>query len=191
MNSNTNLSVEWLNSMRACSRGITWFRKQKKTDSITIINKLIRERKFHWASWLIVRLLDKEKFPDVITYAIKCVIKYCEKKYAKNKEASRIVKLIDEIRGSVSNRLMVDILRKEMYTLEAMYPRFARGFWLTMLNGLDDIVESSDDVAWSRFRASVEWYRFRGDLLLHECIINTPASVVKKILRYSVSLLDV
>jgi hypothetical protein len=52
-----NLTISWLNEQRACSRAVSWWQSQKETDSIKILRKLMRIKKWEWFVWLAPRLM--------------------------------------------------------------------------------------------------------------------------------------
>ena len=78
------LTKEWLNNESACKTGVEWFLAQKETDSIKVVQKLMKEDKFHWANWLIVRLMTHHQKIQYAIFSAEQVIGVYEKEYPKD-----------------------------------------------------------------------------------------------------------
>lgn len=76
-----NITKEWLKEKGACSAGAEWFLKQKETDGVNVVKKLIKENQLDWANWLIVRIMDYKQYVSYAVYAAEQVIDIYEKKY--------------------------------------------------------------------------------------------------------------
>ena len=61
------ITKDWLKKEDACSPGKKWFENQVESDGVIVVTKLMAEKKYPWANWLIVRLMDK---PQIVNYAI-------------------------------------------------------------------------------------------------------------------------
>jgi hypothetical protein len=75
------ITKEWLEGKKACSKGVDWFVKQKETDGVVVVKKLIKEKLFDWANWLIVRIMDYKQRVSYAVFAAEKVISIYEKKY--------------------------------------------------------------------------------------------------------------
>ena|SRR3990167_11367379 len=67
----------WIIRNEPCSEAIDWWDK-KERDSTKILKKLIRERKYDWAGWLIARVMKKKQhlmYIDFVTKLDKEVLK--------------------------------------------------------------------------------------------------------------------
>ena len=83
------ITKEWLKEQEVCIEGFDWFNNQGEVDSIKIIRKLIAEKKFDYANWLIVRIMKYEQYVAYAIYAAELVIDIYEKKY-KNDNSPRL-----------------------------------------------------------------------------------------------------
>ncbi len=61
------INKQWLENNNACEDGIEWFINQKEKDSIKILNILIKEKQYVWASWLIVKSMEYKQY---VSYAV-------------------------------------------------------------------------------------------------------------------------
>ena len=71
----------WLQEKSACSDGIDWFKNQSETDAIKLIEKLMIERKFLWANWLIVHVLSIRQCVRYSIFAAESVLFNFENKF--------------------------------------------------------------------------------------------------------------
>ena len=79
------ITKEWLEEKEACKDGQDWFFAQDKTDSIDVLNALIKDDKLEWANWLIVRVMDYNQYVQYAVYAAEQVIANYEKQYPEDK----------------------------------------------------------------------------------------------------------
>lgn len=64
------ITEKWLRKQRACLEGIDWFFSKNYSAPLIILRKLIEEKHYLWASWLIVRVMNKKQARH---YAMFCV----------------------------------------------------------------------------------------------------------------------
>ena len=60
------ITLQWLDKKQACGDAIKLFQQQNETDSEKILQILIDQKKYSWANWLIVRLMN---YRQHISYA--------------------------------------------------------------------------------------------------------------------------
>lgn len=98
------ITVKQLVNLNACEKGIQWFISQKKCKLKSVINALLKDNHFDYASWLLSKLLTKKqnilwaiksaesslnmfemRFPDDSRprYAIEITKKFIEDKYTR------------------------------------------------------------------------------------------------------------
>ena len=53
------ITLKWLKEKSACSSGVEWFKSQKETDAVKVLEKLINEDKLQWANWTICRVFTE------------------------------------------------------------------------------------------------------------------------------------
>ena len=94
------ITQDWLNEQNACSEGIRWFKDQKKTDAIDVLNALIKDNQLEWANWTIVRVMTRPQYLAYAIYAAEQVIDIYEKKYPEDK---RPRKAIDAAKSVLKN----------------------------------------------------------------------------------------
>jgi len=85
------LTLDWLKEKSACIDGVVWFKAQKETDSIKVLNALIKEDKLDWASWLIVRLMTYKQQIQYAAPAAEQVIGLFEELYPDSNKENRAV----------------------------------------------------------------------------------------------------
>ena len=90
------ITKEWLQSKSACNSGVEWFLSQKETDGVKIVEKLIAEKQFDWASWTIVRLMTQEQRVMYAIYAAEQVIDIFERKYPDNQKPREAIEAAKE-----------------------------------------------------------------------------------------------
>ncbi len=87
------INVNWLKKENACIEGIDWFKK-KISDSIAgdlLVEMLIKDKKFQWANWLIVRIMDYKQRVSYAVFAAEQVIDIFEKKYPNDKRPRKAI----------------------------------------------------------------------------------------------------
>ena len=75
------LTEEWLKEKSACSEGVEWFLKQKETDAVKVLEKLIKEKQLPWANWTIVRVMNYKQRVQYAVFAAEQVIDIYEKRH--------------------------------------------------------------------------------------------------------------
>ena len=75
------ITKDWLKEKNACGEGVKWFLKQKDSEGIDVVKKLIQEDKLDWANWTIVRIMNYKQYVSYAVYAAEQVIDIYEKKY--------------------------------------------------------------------------------------------------------------
>jgi hypothetical protein len=79
------ITLEWLKKQNACIEGTEWFKNQKASTPVEVLNKLIAENKIPWANWLIVRVMTYKQRVSYGVFAAEQVIGIYEKKYPDDK----------------------------------------------------------------------------------------------------------
>ena len=76
------ITVEFLNEKSVCSGGVDWFKKYKgKADAPYVLKALVKDDKWSWANWLIVRIMTRPRYLAYAIFAAEQVIEIYEKKY--------------------------------------------------------------------------------------------------------------
>jgi hypothetical protein len=84
------ITDKWIKEKRPCLSAMEWWDKQER-DSLTILNKLIKEKHYDWANWLIVRIMHKHDYVSYAIYAAEQVIDIYEKKYPDDKRPRKAI----------------------------------------------------------------------------------------------------
>lgn len=74
------INQKWIKEWEPCKEAIGWW-DGKETNPIIILNKLINERKYDWANWFIVRVMEREDYIRYAVYATEQVLDIFEKEY--------------------------------------------------------------------------------------------------------------
>jgi len=85
------LTEQWLREKSACSEGVEWFLKQKETDAVKVLKKLIKEKQLPWANWTIVRVMNYKQRVQYAVFAAEQVIGIFEKKYPDDKRPRQAI----------------------------------------------------------------------------------------------------
>ena len=86
----------WLKEQGACSNGFAWFIKQKETDGVKVVKKLIKENQLDWANWTIVRLMTHKQQVQYAVFAADQVIEIFEKRYPEDKRPRKAIEAAKE-----------------------------------------------------------------------------------------------
>jgi len=76
-----NITTQWLQDKSACINGVIWFKKQSESNSMMILQLLIKQNKLDWANWLIVRLMNYKQAVSYAIYSAEQVIHIFERKH--------------------------------------------------------------------------------------------------------------
>jgi len=85
------ISEQWLKESSACKQVRIWWRNQKETDGLKVVQALIKDKKLSWANWTIVRIMSYEQYVAYGVYAAEQVIKIYEKKYPDDKRPRQAI----------------------------------------------------------------------------------------------------
>jgi hypothetical protein len=86
------ISAKWLAQKYACSEGLQWFQDQKETESLSVLQSLISQKKYDWANWLIVRTMNRKQYCQYAIFAAEQVLDIYEKKYPDDKRPRQAIK---------------------------------------------------------------------------------------------------
>jgi len=85
------ITKQWLKKKDACIEGVQWFDDQEETDSIKVINKLMKEDNFSWANWTLSELFNRKQRIQYAVYAAKQVLPIFEKEYPEDKRPRKAI----------------------------------------------------------------------------------------------------
>jgi len=91
-----NITKAWLDSEGACIEGKEWFSKQRKTGVKAVANALIKDGKFDWCSWLLVRLLSHRSNVLYAAYAAKQCLSAYEKQYPEDSSVREAIEAAEK-----------------------------------------------------------------------------------------------
>jgi len=75
------LNQDWIDKWRPCQEGIEWLKGQKSREPIAVLKQLIEEKRYNWANWTIVRVMEYRDYVAYAVYAAEQVIDIYEKRY--------------------------------------------------------------------------------------------------------------
>lgn len=78
------ITKEWLKKKKACSTGYEWFLKQKETKADKVLLSLAKDNRWGWASWTIVRIMNRKQCLEYAIFAAEQVLNIYEKEYPNN-----------------------------------------------------------------------------------------------------------
>jgi len=85
------ITKEWLREQGACTEGYNWFIRQRARDEVKVLDHLIKEEKFDWANWLIVRRMERKQYIQYAIFAAEQVIEIYEKQYPDDKRPRQAI----------------------------------------------------------------------------------------------------
>ena len=100
MDKNLKITTEYLQSLKACQKGIDWVAKYEDKESTAVLRHLIADDKWNWANWLIVRIMDYRQYVSYAVFAALQVIENYEKQYPGD---DRPKKAIEAARRCIDN----------------------------------------------------------------------------------------
>ena len=87
-----------LRALGACSDGKDYVVNNcPHTDSIKVVEWLIKEDKLDWANWLIVRVMERKQYLAYAIYSAEQVIDIYEKKYPDDKRPRNAIKAAEKV----------------------------------------------------------------------------------------------
>jgi len=87
-----------LRALGACSDGRDYVVNNcPYTDSIKVVEWLIKEDKLDWANWLIVRVMERKQYLAYAIYSAEQVIDIYEKKYPDDKRPRNAIKAAEKV----------------------------------------------------------------------------------------------
>jgi hypothetical protein len=75
------ITKEWLQEQRACDAGMKWFLNQQSSRLDIVMMKLLKENRFDWANWTIVRFMSYTQKVVYAAFAAKQALYLFEDKY--------------------------------------------------------------------------------------------------------------
>jgi hypothetical protein len=84
------ITKEWLKEKSACKDGYEWSIK-KIMPCDKFIKALIKDEEYHWGSWVLVRVFNKEENVKYAIFAAEQVIDIYEKKYPTDKRPRKAI----------------------------------------------------------------------------------------------------
>jgi len=85
------ITREWLNKIGACHEAIDWIMERQERDSIKIMTALMADKKYEWANWGIVRLMNKRQRVQYAIFAAESVLHIFEKTHPNDKSAANAI----------------------------------------------------------------------------------------------------
>jgi len=70
----------WVEKYQPCEESLEWYRGYLNKSPITILNKLIKGKKYDWANWFIVRVMTYHDYVSYAVFSAEQVIDIYEKK---------------------------------------------------------------------------------------------------------------
>ena len=90
------ITLRWLKSKGACRGGVEWFNAQEERGDIKLIEKLMIEKHFDWANWLIVRVMERKQYLAYAIFAAREVLRIFEKKYPNDNRPRKAIEAAEK-----------------------------------------------------------------------------------------------
>lgn len=78
------LTLELLSSHNACQPGVDWWKQSKCKTVETTARKLLKEKRYDWANWLLSHVLTPDNKVSYAIFAAEAVLAIYEKQYPKD-----------------------------------------------------------------------------------------------------------
>jgi len=62
------ITSKFLEEIEACEAGLAWFRNQEASESIDVLNALMKDGRHSWAKWLMLKLFKKDQLNRFLDY---------------------------------------------------------------------------------------------------------------------------
>ena len=83
------IDQEWIDEWLPCKEAIEWW--DRESDPLKILNKLIKEKRYEWANWFIVRIMEDKECIQYAIFAAKEVLDFYEKESPEDKRSQRAI----------------------------------------------------------------------------------------------------
>ena len=83
------ITNKWIKDNKPCQEAIDWWDKGK--DPIKIIKLLMKEKKYDWANWFIVRVMTYKDYVSCAVFAAEQVIDLYEKEYPDDDKSRKAI----------------------------------------------------------------------------------------------------
>ena len=93
------ITDKWIAENNPCVEAINWWNKEER-DPIKILKLLIKEKKYDWANWFIVRIMEYKDCVSYALYAAECVLDIFEKKYSNDKRPREAIEVAKKCRDN-------------------------------------------------------------------------------------------
>jgi len=84
------ITDEWIKDKAPCQEALDWWDK-KELNPIKILKLLIKAKKYVWANWFIVRVMEYKDYVSYAVFAAEQVIDIYEKKYLEDKRPRQAI----------------------------------------------------------------------------------------------------
>jgi hypothetical protein len=100
------ITQEWLVEKSACKEGREWFLSQGETDGVKVVEKLMAEDRLDWASWLVVRIMNRPQYIGYAVFAAEQVLGIFEERYPDDKRPRQAIEAAKQciVRDTPENR---------------------------------------------------------------------------------------
>ena len=87
----TIISDDWIKENKPCKEAVdTWWDK-KERKPIKILKLLIKDKKYDWANWFIVRIMEYKDYVSYTVFAAESVLDIYEEKYPNDKRPRQAI----------------------------------------------------------------------------------------------------
>jgi hypothetical protein len=81
----TKITDEWIMQNSPCKEAVEGWWDKKERNPIKILELLIKDKKYDWANWFIVRVMEYKDYVAYAVFAVEQAISIYEKKYPDDK----------------------------------------------------------------------------------------------------------
>ena len=81
----TKITDEWIKQNSPCPEALDWYEDYLGKSPGVILKRLIKAKKYDWANWFIVRVMEYKDYVSYAVFAVEQAISIYEKKYPDDK----------------------------------------------------------------------------------------------------------
>ena len=172
----TKITIDVLKEYRACNEAVEMFGERTKgeVESIRLLRLLIKDKKYDWANWLIIRVMNHQQFLAYAIYAAEQVLDNFEKKFP------------NDNRPRLAIEAAKKVLKRDTKKNRSAAESAARSAWSAW-----SAARSAESAAWSAWSAwSAAEFAAEPDAGFATWFVARFADKIKiKILKYGIKLL--
>ena len=120
------LTNKWIKEHQPCPEAFDWWDK-KERDSTRLLEKLIGEKRYEWANWLIIRVMTRPQYLSYAIFSAEQVLEIYEKMYPSDQRPRLAIEAAKKVleNDTSENRNAAENAANDAYAAYAAYTAYA------------------------------------------------------------------